>query len=75
MLPSLRDFSTPPWGGCGPPTPDDEQPIALRNHPLSPIPQIVYNPHSPQAGGSVQPVLPGEPASAVVGLVCAGPAV
>ena len=41
---------------------------------LPPRPRPRYNPHSSQASGSVQPVLPGGPASAVVGLFCEGPA-
>lgn len=41
---------------------------------LPPATEKAYNPQSVEAGGSVQPVFPGGPASAVVGLSRAGPA-
>jgi hypothetical protein len=49
-------------------------PPACGGTALPSAPGVRYNPHSEEASGSVHPVLPGGPASAVVGLSCAGPA-
>jgi hypothetical protein len=72
-LPALRRVGSPPPPLCPPSTSPDPSLTGGRKS-LSPVPQIGYNSHSPQASCSFQPVLRGGLASAVVGLFREGPA-
>jgi hypothetical protein len=57
----------------GSPAPRASPKDPARHKPLPPDPRVGYNPHSLQASGSVQPVLPGGPARVVAKPCYVGP--